>query len=51
MSEAMKIEPAELGGFIVYRAVPRGDYNPPMFAGSLTDCLETMRAALAKDMG
>lgn len=45
--KALKILPAELGGFIVFREGERGDFNPPLFAGSLPDCLETMRAQFA----
>lgn len=45
---ALKIEPAEIGGFIVFRDGEQGRYNPPLFAGSLTDCLETMRAHFAR---
>lgn len=51
MLDALKIFPAQLGGFVVLRDVEPGYLNVPLFAGSLPDCLETIRAQLSKPVG
>jgi hypothetical protein len=46
----LEIVPAEHGGFIVLtgsRYSDAGRFSPPLFAGSLADCLEFMRDRLS----
>jgi hypothetical protein len=47
---SLRIVPAQLGGYVVYGdSIQMGETTPAVFAGSLPDCMEFMRAYLNKD--
>jgi hypothetical protein len=46
-AESLNITPAKHGGFIVLGSSDYGADRSPLFAGTLVECLEFMRAKLA----